>query len=101
LRTGIVYAESWAFVHSLLFGKHPLPPGALTRFLAEMQKGALQEDAFNTAFGVNYAKMDTLLGEYLRSGRYYVRRMPLMNVPPPTVEPASTIDVDNALARLA
>ncbi len=100
LRTGIVYAEAWAFVHFLLFGKHNLPPGALGHFVTALQTGSLQDVAFRDAFGRNYEGMDELLDGYLRSGQYYVRRMPVVNVPPPVVQPATTLEVEDALGRL-
>ncbi len=102
LRTGLVYAESWAFVHFLLFGQHKnMPREALPQFLAGMQGGATQDQAFRTAFGHTYREMDTELDDYMRGGRYYVRRVALVEVPPPAVEPAPEADVQNALARLA
>jgi tetratricopeptide (TPR) repeat protein len=86
----------------LLFGKHPMPRDALPNFLTALQAGADQETAFRNAFGRNYAEMDALLAEYVAGGRgYFVRRTALVTVEAPRIEPASEVDVANALARLA
>jgi tetratricopeptide (TPR) repeat protein len=101
VRTSLVYAESWAFIHFLLFGKHSLPRDALPHFLDAMQAGALQEEAFRTAFGRTYADLDGLLADYLRGGAFFVRRMPLVPAPPATVQTATVGEVEDALGRLA
>ncbi|MEO5961709.1 MAG: hypothetical protein ABIR80_21555, partial [Opitutaceae bacterium] len=101
VRTSRVYAQSWAFVHFLLFGKHSMPANVLPGFVSALQQGTDQDAAFRSAFGRGYKEMDVLLEDYLRSGQYYIRRSPLVPVAPPKVEAASAIDVADALGRLA
>jgi len=101
VRTGIVYAQSWAFVHFVIFGKHDLPRAAIGDYTAELTKGKHPDEAFRTAFKHTYAEMDKLLDRYLNGGSYYVARQPLVAITPPTVQPATPLEVENALGRLA
>jgi tetratricopeptide (TPR) repeat protein len=101
MRTGIVYAESWAFVHYLIFGQHAFPRRAIADYTESLSSGLAPDAAFQRAFGHNYREMDRLLDEYLRSGKYFVARQPLAAVPAPVVRPATKLEVENALGRLA
>lgn len=101
VHTSLVYAESWAFIHFLLFGQHNMARDSLANFLHALQAGTSTEAAFRTAFGRSYADMDQLLAEYIGGGRYYVRSSALVTVEAPKIEPASAVEVANALARLA
>ncbi len=101
LRTGLVYAKSWAFVHFLIYGKHDLPRGALSNYADLMQRGVAGEEAFRRAFGKSYRDMDRLLDGYLRGGHYFITSQPLSKIEAPKVEPAAALDVEDALARLA
>ncbi len=101
LRGGIFYAESWAFVHFLLFGTHDIPRDALGRYLEQLSAGTPPAEAFQIAFGRSFAEMDQLLSEYRRSGEHGVTRLPLAAVDPPKVGPASAVEVGNGLGRLA
>ena len=100
-RTGIVYAESWAFVHFLMFGKHDIPRNGISRYLEEISSGTNPDEAFRKIFGRTYAEMDLLLRAYLGDGRYYIGKQPLARGVTPSVQPATAVDVENALGRLA
>jgi len=101
VHTGIIYAESWAFVHFLIFGQHDIPRKAIASYAEAFSSGVHPDAAFRQAFGRTYSDMDRLLEKYLEGGKYFVARTPLAPVAAPTVQPASKIDVENALGRLA
>lgn len=101
-RTSIFYAESWAFVHFLLFGKHDdIPANAFATYCQLSAAGTKPEDAFRQAFGHTYREMEIRLAQYLTMGTYYLSRRPLLPAPAPKVEKATAADVQSALARLA
>lgn len=101
VRTGITYAQSWAIVHYLVFGQRDLPGTVLTDYARLSQTAMHPDEVFQKAFGVPYAEMDKRLERYVKSGRYYVGKMDLPELPPPDVAPAKTADVEFALAQLA
>lgn len=99
LRAGMAYAQSWAFVHYLIFGQRDVPKGSLVDYVRRLRT-AHPDEAFRQAFGGSYAEVDKKLREYLRGGRYYVAKLPLATLPPLTAQPASVAEVEDALARL-
>lgn len=101
VRTGLVYAQSWAFVHFLVFGKHEIPRRGIEDYIEAISAGRNLDKAFRESFGRSYAEMDQVLQRYLDGGSYYVRRQPLSPVAPPTVGPAAAFEVEDALGRLA
>ncbi len=99
--TGIVYAESWAFVHYLTFGQHKIPRKALSDYV-DLTRTALDPDgAFKRAFGRTMAEMDREFRQYLDGGSYYINLQPLAAMAAPGVAPASAVEVANALGQLA
>lgn len=100
LRTDLAYAQSWAFVHYLIFGRRDVPKGALMDYVARLRQAVHPDEAFRQAFGGSYAEVDRKLGEYLQSGRYYVARQPVVARPALSAEPAGGLEVEDALARL-
>ena len=102
-RVGVFYAESWAFVHYMMFGEHEGSRSTLDDFLKAYSSGLSTDLAFRKAFGVDYATMDRKLKTYLRTGRYvlYTSRAPLTTKAPEPFVPASADSVAIALARLA
>ena len=60
----MLYAESWALVHYLMYGNKARAP-QLTAFLAAVKSGAPHEQAFRTAFG-DVNALDRELNEYIR-----------------------------------
>lgn len=102
LHTQLVYAESWAFVHFLLFGKHDgVPPNAFATYAKLSHAHLNPDEAFRQAFGHTYQELDELFARYLQSGRYYVMRQPVQPVPDLAVSPAAPVEVADALGRLA
>ena len=102
-RVGVFYAESWAFVHYLMFGEHKGVRSSLDEFLQAYSTGSNTEDAFRKAFGVDFTTMDRQLRAYLHVGRYtlYSNRSPLANKAPEPFPTASAEVVEIALAKLA
>ena len=100
-RTSLVYAESWALVHFLIFGQHGMPKTVLRDLTDARSRGENPDERFRRAFGKTYAEMDRLLARYMGNGTYFVRSQPLAEVAAPTIGPASRADVQDALARLA
>jgi tetratricopeptide (TPR) repeat protein len=99
--TSMVYAQSWAFVHFLIFGRQDLAHGALARY-AQLSATAMDPDeAFRQGFGKTYAEMERELQRYIETGKYFLRSRPLAEFTPPTAEPATPVVVADALARLA
>lgn len=99
LRTGIAYAQSWAFVHYLIFGQREVPKGALVEYVKRLRT-MHPDEAFRSALGGTYAEVGKKLGEYLHTGKYYVAKQPLRAVAELKAEPASAVEVEDALARL-
>lgn len=98
--TTAVYAQSWAFAHYLLFGKHEIPTSALGDY-AEAVGEAGPDEAFRRAFGRDYKAMQKQFKDYIDGGTYYVRRRELAKFEAPKLETASRLDVEEALGRLA
>ena len=74
-RTSIFYAESWAFVHYLIFsGKREIGT-KFNELMRALHADADPDAAFMKVFGVNCAGMDKRLRDYLSGGDYTMRRM--------------------------
>jgi tetratricopeptide (TPR) repeat protein len=100
-RTSLFYAESWAFVHMLLFGETDLPKTGLSDYNRALAAGVNAEGAFATSFGLTYEEMDAQLAAYVRGERHHLSRQPVAAPPAIRVEPATEMEVDEALGRLA
>lgn len=101
LRTTIVYAESWAFVHYVIYGKHDFSHHALSDYVQLTATGVNPDEAFHQAFGATYKEMDRRLGDYLHDGMYFVARQPIAALAEPKAERATPFEVEDALGRLA
>ncbi len=102
-RMGMFYAQSWLFVHYLLFGKHDGTRTALNDFLNAYAKAGTTEEAFNTGFGMSCREMDAKLKNYIVSGKYtmgLVRNNPVKKLAGEFV-PASPAIVEMAMAKLS
>lgn len=99
VRTALAYAQSWAFVHYLTFGQRDVPKGALIEYVKRLRTSH-PDEAFRQAFGGTYAEVDRKLRDYLVVGRYFVAKQPLAALPAPMAQPASLVEVEDALARL-
>jgi len=75
-RTGIFYAESWAFVHYLLFSGTGQERSGFNRLVHELRPGADPDAVFKKIFGVDCAGMDGRLEDYLRHGTFVINRIP-------------------------
>jgi tetratricopeptide (TPR) repeat protein len=101
-KTGIAYAQSWAFMHYLIFGENAATTRqAFIDYLRAVAAGTHADEAFKNAFGLTYQQMDAKLREYVRFGRYFTLKKPVAPANPPKVEPASTLEVEIALGRLS
>lgn len=101
-RTGIVYAQSWAAVHLILYGKNEkLPRTGLFQFMQLTHNGMPMVDAFRESMGMDYAEFDRLLNTYLQGGTYYIASKPVQKLAPLKAEIATPFDVAQALGRLA
>lgn len=101
LVTGIAYAQSWALVHYLIFGQRDVPKSALMDYVKGLRAAEHHPDeAFKRAFGGTYAEVHKKLVTYLRDGKYYMQTQPLLQLPAQKAEPASGLEVEEALARL-
>lgn len=98
---GLLYAQSWAFAHYLTFGQHDLSRTVLTDYLKLCHAAIHPDEAFQQAFGGTYEELDRKLQKYVSGGSYFVAKPPLPEISPPSVAPASPIEVQLALARLA
>ena len=102
-RVGVFYAESWAFVHYLMFGQRQGSKSALDDFLNAYAGGLGTDETFRKTFGVDYGTMQRQLKTYLRDGRYstYSSRMPQTSKASEPFAVASPELVEIALAKLA
>jgi len=99
----LFYAQSWAFVHYLIFGDRKGGQGSLSDFLNAFYSGQSTEEAFQKTFGMNYVAMEEALDDYLRGGRCRVYSFPLVDGAKITAQPvpAPPAIVQVALAKLA
>lgn len=100
-RTGLVYAQSWAFAHYLIFGRHEISAKGISDYAALSLTPIKPDEAFHRAFGKNYGEMEADLKQYIGGGTYLMRRVPLAPFVAPRVEPASALEMEDALGRLA
>ncbi|PYQ26353.1 MAG: hypothetical protein DMF56_24685 [Acidobacteria bacterium] len=72
-RRGAFYAESWGLLHYLMQGNEERR-AQFSTFLALLAAHKPQQEAFETAFGMNYAKMESELRAYVgRSLFHYMK----------------------------
>jgi Flp pilus assembly protein TadD len=100
-RTSLAYAQSWAFVHFLIFGQHDLPRNAIVRYLELTTAGKSSDDAFQQAFGRRPAEMEEKFRAYVQSGESSRTRQAVRATNPLAAVPATTPEVEQALGRLA
>ncbi|HEU4427599.1 MAG TPA: hypothetical protein VFT98_02500, partial [Myxococcota bacterium] len=72
------YAQSWALAHYLHLGKGAPPPGALRRYLAQLEAGRSAEDACRAAFERAPEQLERDVLAHLER-----RTLPRMRVPAP------------------
>jgi len=102
-RNRIFYAESWLFVHQLLFKDRAAGYASLNRFFDARLHGADQLAAFQSAFVKDTTAADAELKRYFSRGGFGLTKLPF----PPEAKvtspfaPAPPQTVEIALARLA
>jgi tetratricopeptide (TPR) repeat protein len=74
-RTDIVYAESWAFVHYLLFSGRFEERPRFNELVRALRPGSDPDGAFKDVFGADCATMDQRLRGYLTDGTYSMSRI--------------------------
>jgi tetratricopeptide (TPR) repeat protein len=102
-RTGVFYAQSWALVHYLTYGKSSKYENALVKFSRAANDGATIDDAFAYAFGATFKEVENDLMNYVRRGSYFVVQQNLSGYNPNgyTMRKALSEEVEIAFARLA
>jgi tetratricopeptide (TPR) repeat protein len=101
-KRGAFYAESWALLHYLMVGNEERH-AQFSTFLSLLIAHKPQEEAFEAAFGVNYAKMENELRSYLRRSlfhymKYSLNELPVSPIPKP--EPMTYAEYVYALGHL-
>jgi tetratricopeptide (TPR) repeat protein len=102
-RTSIFYAESWAFVHYLLFSGNLEERSKYNELVRALRTGGDPDMVFKELFGVDCAGMDKKLREYLNYGDYTIVRIKFDRaavVQSFKIRPASAIEVDLAKSSL-
>ena len=97
------YAEAWLATHYLLFGKDTPGRTSLARYLEALGTADSSAQAFQQAFGVDYAGFNRRLGAYVKGGHYsiYSYRQPADDIDKKlVVKPASEAAVQLALGTL-
>ncbi len=74
-RTSIFYAESWAFVHYLLFSGNLEERTKYNQLVRALRADADPDVVFKQVFGADCAAMDRRLRDYLRNGSYTINRI--------------------------
>jgi hypothetical protein len=102
-RIGIFYAESWALVHYMLFGRRAGARSDLFYYFQELKTGMAPDKAFEVAFGTDYAGMDETLREYVSGPAYAVtvRDLPPASGVTAAFVAASPLLVEKTLENLA
>ncbi len=102
-RKRLFYAQSWLFVHRLLFQPESHGIEQLNRFFAARLRGADQFTAFKLAFGEDMAAVEQACRDYAFGGAVRFLRFPVPAEAAVTAPftPAAPYTVEIALARLA
>ncbi len=73
-RRGLLYAQSWALVHYLTFGSKERQ-GQLAKYLAALQEGVADDEAFTRTLGANRNQLDAELRNYVGSASFQTLRV--------------------------
>lgn len=87
-RTGQFYAESWLFVHWVLFGLHSPGPASLSRYLQLQAAGQPEDTAFAAAFGGSHEEVTRRCEKYLDDGSYVQLTCAVKDADRPKLQPA-------------
>ncbi len=99
IKRDISDAESWALVHYTMRGNPERTP-QLGRFLALLQQGRPQDEAFREAFQMEYAQLLSELVTYVRNKRFTYNRLKLSELKFPTETKVSPMRYDDVVCRL-
>ena len=104
--TGLFYAQSWALLHYLRFGKHKLEPDAVRRFLSiagdrRRLANTNMKSLFEDCFKIDYDRMEKDLARYVRRGSYTYGNVPLPDIPDKSTYVATRQTAPQMRARLA
>jgi tetratricopeptide (TPR) repeat protein len=94
------YAQAWLLTHYLLLGK-PDGRAMLGHYLARLQTGVGQEEAFRAAFGESSEQLNKDLYGYTQRSRMSAMGLPIANLAVAEPEKARPLPRDEALVRLA
>lgn len=72
-RASIFYAQSWAFAHFLFFGEDSPGRAAVLRYLELLPAARSPAEAFEAAFGGDYAALEARLRRHVHGGIYHRR----------------------------
>lgn len=103
-KVSMVYAQSWAFVHFLMFGEREGERSALSRYLSAWQTdGQIPDDILQQVLGKKTPEIAASLARYLQEGYYYLVRESLATTAElnATITPAAPATVETALAKFA
>jgi len=110
-RTAMFYAQSWLFVHYLIYGRDARAGGKthgsqLSEFVGALEYGVPAESAFRQAFGTDYDGMNRQLETYLLAGRHAIYsgkfdRTKAAKDLKATLEPAGAAELARGYACLA
>jgi tetratricopeptide (TPR) repeat protein len=96
------YAESWALVHYLHYGRESKDAQAeqITRYLSLVEAGAREEDAWRDAFGVELKSVNKKLIDYLERGRLPAFGIPVESFRPDVEPLVRAMPADEIAAEL-
>lgn len=103
LKAGLIYAQSWALVHCMLFAEQPGEGTRLGRYLEIIQENPNAYTAMEKAFNSDMAEVNRQFQDYTFGGKYFMKKVPLQ----PSaanglkLEPVSQPELHEALAWLA
>lgn len=75
-KRGVFYAQSWALVHYLMFGKERQRQPQLNRYLDLVAKGVGQQKSFEVVFGPDIEAIEKELRDYIRNDKYTYVSLP-------------------------
>ncbi len=103
---GLFYAQSWALLHFWMHGSSGIDPKGVSRFLktvtdSEAMNSTTPRALFEECFQMNYGDMQSLLGRYLRRGKYSYGGIPIPEILPVTSYEKSPVSAETMRLRLA
>ncbi len=98
-RRGVFYAQSWAFVHYLLVGRHEFDI-EVDDFLRRLRDGVEAEEAYRAAFGTSTVGLRRDLEHYVSRPAFDFLRLDGRPPTPETLGWAAMLDDAEATARL-